>query len=112
MATPATIPISIPERLQRAREAAARLAQLSTAQKNTILLAMADVIEANSAAILEANQVDLATCSLSGAMRDRLLRTPKRISAMAHGVRESAALADPVNKTLAEWTRPNGLRIR
>jgi glutamate-5-semialdehyde dehydrogenase len=112
MATTVTTPISIRERLQRAREAAARLAQLSTAQKNIILLVMADVIEANSAAILEANQADLDTCSLSGAMRDRLLLTPERISAMARGVREIAALADPVYETLAEWTRPNGLHIR
>jgi glutamate-5-semialdehyde dehydrogenase len=45
-------------------------------------------------------------------MRDRLLLTPQRISAMAQGVRDVAALPDPIYETLAEWTRPNGLRIR
>ena len=111
MATTATTPMSVRKSLLSAREAAGLLAQLSTAQKNAILLEMADAIEANSTAILEANRADLAVCKLSGAMQDRLLLTPERISAMAHGVREVAALADPVYEKLAEWTRPNGLRI-
>ena len=45
-------------------------------------------------------------------MRDRLLLTPERIAAMVAGVREVAGLPDPVGETIAEWTRPNGLRIR
>ena len=45
-------------------------------------------------------------------MRDRLLLTPERIAAMVAGVREVAELPDPVGETLAEWIRPNGLRIR
>ena len=45
-------------------------------------------------------------------MRDRLLLNQDRIATMASGVREVASLADPVGETLAEWTRPNGLRIR
>jgi glutamate-5-semialdehyde dehydrogenase len=45
-------------------------------------------------------------------MRDRLLLTPARIEDMARGVRDVAALSDPIGETLAEWTRPNGLRIR
>src|SRR4029077_15649804 len=49
---------------------------------------------------------------LSGAMRDRLLLTPARIQEMANGVRQVAALPDPIGETLAEWTRPNGLHIR
>src|SRR3989441_10308376 len=45
-------------------------------------------------------------------MRDRLLLTPARIKDMAFGVRDVAALPDPVGETLAEWSRPNGLQIR
>ena len=63
-------------------------------------------------ALLEANQADLDSSGLAGAMRDRLLLTPERIAAMVSGVREVASLPDPVGETIAEWTRPNGLRIR
>ena len=76
------------------------------------LLAMADAIAANAASIIEANQADLDDSGLAGAMRDRLLLTPERIAAMVAGVREVAGLPDPVGETMAEWTRPNGLRIR
>ncbi len=89
-----------------------RLAQLTTAEKNALLLAIADAIAANSANIIEANHEDLTSSGLAGAMRDRLLLNPERIAAMVSGVREIAALADPVGTTLEEWTRPNGLRIR
>jgi glutamate-5-semialdehyde dehydrogenase len=112
MATSLGTPASTRDRLSRAREAAAHLAQLSTAQKNAILLAMADAITANAASILQANQADLDSSGLAGAMRDRLLLNPERIAAMVAGVREVASLPDPVGETLAEWTRPNGLRIR
>jgi glutamate-5-semialdehyde dehydrogenase len=98
--------------LWRARRAASRLAQLSTAQKNAILLVMADAIEAGAESILEANRADVESSGLSGAMRDRLLLNRERIADMARGVREVASLPDPVYETLAEWTRPNGLRIR
>ena len=100
------------EKLLRARTAAARLAQLSSHQKNALLLAMADAIEGQSESILAANRKDLAASGLEGAMRDRLLLTADRIAEMARGVREVAALPDPIGETLAEWTRPNGLRIR
>ncbi|HUO26163.1 MAG TPA: glutamate-5-semialdehyde dehydrogenase [Candidatus Aquilonibacter sp.] len=112
MATIFTITASTQEKLLRARSAAAKLAQLSTTEKNSLLLAMAEVIEANAEGILEANRQDLQTSGLEGAMRDRLLLTPSRISDMARGVREVAALPDPIGETLAEWTRPNGLHIR
>jgi glutamate-5-semialdehyde dehydrogenase len=112
MATTVTTPVSTRDKLLRAREAAARLAQLSTVQKNALLLVMADAIEANQQSILDANLGDIESSGLSGAMRDRLLLTPDRIAAMAAGVREVAGLPDPVYETLAEWTRPNGLRIR
>jgi glutamate-5-semialdehyde dehydrogenase len=112
MATTVTTPTSTREKLLRAREAASRLAQLSTVQKNALLLVMADAIEGNQQSILDANREDIESSGLSGAMRDRLLLTPDRITAMAAGVREVASLPDPVYETLAEWTRPNGLRIR
>ena len=112
MATSLRTPISTRDQLLRAQSAAARLAQLTTAQKNAILLAMADAIAANAASITAANQADLDSSGLIGAMRDRLLLTPGRIAAMVSGVREVASLPDPVGETIADWTRPNGLRIR
>jgi len=112
MATSLKTPISTHDKLSRAKQAAAHLAQLTTAQKNDLLLAMADAIAANSASIIEANHLDLNRSGLAGAMRDRLLLNPERIAAMVAGVREVADLSDPVGATLEEWTRPNGLRIR
>jgi len=112
MATIATTPVSTRDKLQRAREAAPRLAQLSTAQKNALLLVMADAIEAKGPRILAANRADVEASGLSGAMQDRLLLNTERIAAMARGVREVASLPDPVYEVLEEWTRPNGLRIR
>jgi glutamate-5-semialdehyde dehydrogenase len=103
---------STQERLVRAREASAKLALLSTDEKNALLLAIADAIEAHAKMILAANQEDVENSGLEGAMHDRLLLTTERIKDMAQGVREVAALADPIGETLAEWTRPNGLRIR
>jgi glutamate-5-semialdehyde dehydrogenase len=112
MATSVQTPRSTRDKLLRAQSAAARLAQLTTAEKNAILLAMADALTAGAAGIMEANRADLETSGLEGAMRDRLWLTADRIAAMVAGVREVASLADPVGETLAEWTRPNGLRIR
>jgi glutamate-5-semialdehyde dehydrogenase len=103
---------STQEKLLRARAAAGKLAQLSTDEKNSLLRAIAEAIEANTQAILAANREDVEGSGLEGAMRDRLLLTSERIQEMAQGVREVAALADPIGETLAEWTRPNGLRIR
>ena len=68
-----------------------------------------------SAAILAANAADLAAFDAGGgsaAFRDRLLLTPARVAAMAQGLEDIAALPDPLARTLADWTRPNGLRIR
>src|SRR6202162_904988 len=112
MATSARTPASTREKLLRAKDAAARLAQLTVAQKNELLLAMAAAIELNAASIIEANQFDLSSSGLAEAMRDRLLLNQERVAAMASGVREVASLADPIGETLAEWSRPNGLRIR
>jgi len=112
VATTITSVSSTQEKLLRAREAAATLALLSAEEKNALLLAMADAIEAQTETILAANGRDLESSGLTGAMRDRLLLTPARIEDMARGVRDVAALSDPIGETLAEWTRPNGLRIR
>jgi len=73
---------------------------------------MADALEAGAEAIVAANRADLESSGLSGALRDRLLLNPDRIKAMARGVREVAGLTDPIYEVLAEWTRPNGLRIQ
>ncbi|HST09987.1 MAG TPA: glutamate-5-semialdehyde dehydrogenase [Terriglobales bacterium] len=112
MATSVNPTLSTRERLERAREAAPRVAQLFTAEKNALLLAMAKAIEAQAASIQEANRKDLDSSGTEGAIRDRLLLTPQRIAAMAAGVREVAALPDPIGETVAEWKRPNGLLIR
>jgi glutamate-5-semialdehyde dehydrogenase len=100
------------EKLLRARAASAKLAMFSTGEKNKLLLAIADAIEADADSILAANGEDVEGSGLEGAMRDRLLLTPARIKEMAQGVRDVASLSDPIGETLAEWTRPNGLQIR
>ncbi|HTU42772.1 MAG TPA: glutamate-5-semialdehyde dehydrogenase [Candidatus Aquilonibacter sp.] len=112
MATTVANPVSTREKLLRAREAATKLALLSTTDKNALLLAIASAVETHSESILQANSEDVENSGLEGAMRDRLLLTPARIKEMAEGVRDVAALPDPIGETLAEWTRPNGLRIR
>jgi glutamate-5-semialdehyde dehydrogenase len=76
------------------------------------LLAIAGAIETSAGSILRANQEDIEHSGLEAAMRDRLQLTPERIKEMARGVREVAALPDPIGETLAEWTKSNGLRIR
>src|ERR1035437_8067902 len=112
MATTLTTAASTHEKLLYARAASAKLALLSTDEKNALLLAIADAIEANEESILTANREDVENSSLESAMRDRLLLTPSRLKDMARGVREAAPLPDPVGETLAEWTKSNGLRIR
>ena len=99
---------------RKARAASRELVKLSSEQKNAILRAMADGLEAAESTILEANAKDLANAEsngLSKAMIDRLMLNPKRLSAIAQAVREVADLPDPVGEELTEWTRPNGLRI-
>jgi glutamate-5-semialdehyde dehydrogenase len=100
---------------RQAKEASRPLAQLTTQQKNGCLLAMAAAIEENRAAIQKANATDMenaAQTGLSAAMLDRLKLDDKRIAAMANGLREVAALPDPVGRVLDERTRPNGLRLQ
>ena len=99
---------------RRARAASRQLARLSAAQKNAGLLAMADEILAAQPGILTANARDVEqgkANGLSGAMLDRLTLNEKRLAVMAEGIREVAALPDPVGEVIRDWTRPNGLRI-
>ena len=112
MAGTAAVTLSTRVKLECSRAAAAKLAQLSTAEKNELLVRIAEAIEAHAAQILRANGNDIEKSKLAGAMRDRLLLTPQRIFEMAHAVRDVAALPDPVNEVLEEGTRPNGLKIR
>ena len=99
---------------RQARRASRELAVLPAERKNAILRAMADGLENGAGRIEEANREDLERGrerGLSAAMLDRLALDGARIRAMAQGVREVAELADPVGEVLAEWDRPNGLRI-
>ena len=95
-----------------AREAAAVLARSGTQQRNAAVRSAAGHIRANAPAILAANEADLGASQATPAFRDRLTLTPERVEAMAAGLDHIAALADPLARTLAEWTRPNGLHIR
>lgn len=100
---------------KQAKAASRELAKLTTAEKNACLLAMADALEKNSAAIKDANALDMefgAQHGLSTAMLDRLKLDDKRIAGMAKGLRDVAALPDPVGKILDERTRPNGLKLQ
>jgi glutamate-5-semialdehyde dehydrogenase len=99
---------------RRARAAAVKLANLSRAQKDAVLLAMADALEQRADAILEANARDVKQArerKLSSAPIDRLLLDERRIGDMADGLRAVAALTDPVGEVIGGWRLPNGLEI-
>jgi glutamate-5-semialdehyde dehydrogenase len=98
-----------------ARESAALLARVSAADKDAALRRIAKEVRAARAAILEANAKDVAEGrkrGLSAALVDRLALDDKRIEAMAAGVEAIADLPEPIGTVLAEWERPNGLRIQ
>lgn len=100
---------------KRARAASRVLARATTEQKNLALQAMADEIEARSELLVAANEKDVTKAKgagLSSAMIDRLTLTPKRVQAMAQGIREVVSLPDPVGESIREWTRPNGIQIK
>lgn len=110
----ATIEATIHEFGRQARAAAYRLAQLSSGQKNAILLAMAAALRENEVEILAANALDLQAGGekgLSAAMLDRLRLDEKRLEAIAAGIEQVAELPDPVGQVLDAWERPNGIRI-
>ncbi|MCC7376319.1 MAG: glutamate-5-semialdehyde dehydrogenase [Verrucomicrobiales bacterium] len=98
-----------------AKCASRAVAQLSTADKNKALLAMADALEQATPALLAANAKDMETgrnLGLSAAMLDRLKLDETRVKTMAQGLREVAALPDPVGRVLDERVRPNGLKLQ
>jgi glutamate-5-semialdehyde dehydrogenase len=104
------------QHLQRAagaaRAASHILARSPDAGRNAALCAMAAALRSQSSKILAANAADLAACSGTSAFRDRLALTEARVAAMAKGLEDVALLPDPLGRTLADWTRPNGLRIQ
>jgi glutamate-5-semialdehyde dehydrogenase len=113
MTTPASAP-TVAELAARVKAASRSLATASTAVKNDALVAAADLLEARSAAILAANADDVARAEAGGVsptVIDRLRLDEGRVIAMANGLRNVAALADPVGEVLDGWVRPNGLRI-
>ena len=100
---------------KKARAAAAGLAKKTTDEKNAALLAIADSLEKNRAAIVAANGIDLAhakEAGISPSMLDRLTLTPARFDAMVAGVRHVATLPDPVGETIWTRERPSGIKIR
>lgn len=100
---------------RNARAASRQLATLDSATKNRILEAMADGLLAASDTILEANALDIAAAEkegLTSAMTDRLRLDETRLAAVADGIRQVAALPDPVGQIMDDWTRPNGMHIQ
>ncbi len=95
-----------------AREASRALAQAPGEARDAALGGMAAALRAGGADILAANARDLAAYEGTDAFRDRLALTPARVEAMAAGLETVARLPDPLARTLADWTRPNGLRMR
>ncbi len=99
---------------EAARAAAAELALADPEVKNRALMAAARAIRDEAGKIAAANAKDMAAARAKGltpALLDRLELTPERIEAMAKGVEDVAGLPDPVGRVLAEWDRPNGLKI-
>ena len=91
------------------------LVNLTTDQKNKILLAMADGILSDADQIISANAIDLDNAvnnNLTNSMIDRLRLDQKRIEAIADGIRQVATLPDPVGEIMDEWERPNGIKIK
>ena len=110
-----TLTEQMTELAKNAKAASRELARLTTAEKNACLHRMADALEIGANSIKEANARDLETAAglgLSNAMLDRLRLDEKRIQTMAKGLREVAALPDPVGRILDERTRPNGLKLQ
>ena len=101
------------ELMKSARSARTALASASTETKNKALMCMADALENNTEPILAANAQDMDEQRgvISDVMLDRLALSEDRIKGMADGIRQVAALPDPVGKVLAEHERPNGIKI-
>ena len=105
----------IRKKAEAAKEASRRMAVLSVGTKNRALLSMADALEQQRESVLEANALDLEEARKKGqkaSYLDRLTLNEKRIAQMAEGLRQAAALPDPVAQ--GDWSavRPNGMEIR
>ena len=99
---------------KQAKTAARRLAPLSSVEKNRALLLMAEKLEVKSGFLIQENQKDLEFATANGvsrAMLDRIALNPARVQEMAQGLREVAALPDPVREVVKMWRRPNGLQV-
>jgi glutamate-5-semialdehyde dehydrogenase len=106
---------SVAEVCARAKRASRTLARVDAASKDAALHAMADALEERGGEILEANARDVEAAvdaGLGDALVDRLSLTPARLAAVAHGVREIAALPDPVGELIDGRRLPNGLELR
>ena len=99
--------------LKKTKAAWGSIRSANAEEKNRLLLAMAESLEANQADILRENQKDMdaARGSISDVMLDRLALTQARIHAMSDGIREAAELPDHVGRALAQFTCPNGMTI-
>ena len=100
---------------RRARAAASALAATSGEQRNAALIGAATALRGNTQQILEANARDLESAkqnNASAAMLDRLALDTERVEGIAQGLEAIVALPDPVGRVMAEWQRPNGLRIQ
>ncbi|HEX3567943.1 MAG TPA: glutamate-5-semialdehyde dehydrogenase [Acidimicrobiales bacterium] len=107
-------PATLAQLGRRAREASRVLSRTSSAVRDEALRCAADLIERRAGELLEANDVDLARATGTGAdatALDRLRLTPERIVGMARGLRSVADLPDPVGEVVDGWVRPNGLRV-
>src|SRR5919201_5212386 len=110
-----TVTRSVAEACAAAKRASRELATASTETKNAALARLAELLGGRGDAILEANAADLAderAAGLTEALRDRLTLNADRIDAMAEGMREIAALPDPVGEVLEERILASGLRMR
>ncbi|MEM1084186.1 MAG: glutamate-5-semialdehyde dehydrogenase [Verrucomicrobiota bacterium] len=99
---------------RQARAAALKLSQLSTDEKNAILLAMAKGLRDATPEILQSNAKDLAAGEEKGlakAMLDRLRLDEARVDAIAGGIEQVASLPDPVGQVMEAWERPNGMKL-
>lgn len=97
-----------------AQQASRQMAILSSGVKDELLLQMATALEAAQAELQQENEKDLQVAREKGmapAMVDRLTLTAERITAMADGLREVAALPDPVGEVTGMWLRPNGIKV-
>ncbi len=103
------------DQARAARTASRTLATARRSLKDAALHSMADALGAAEASVLEANAADLAAARASGtpeALLDRLALTPARIAGMVQGLRDLAALPDPVGDVVRGWTNPNGVQVR